>query len=352
MTIHSVYPSEDSEKAISNYTKQLNAAQREQGIETNPIEYIAGDHVTLKLDDVKAGDVIHIQHEYNLLGLRGIPFLFFYDKLGKRLESKIITTMHNVLSQKDKFNENFIKTFFRKTLYRVQNRIIRKNSDLVIVHADFFKKILVEEYNFPEEKVIVLRQGILENIEITPKEQAKKELGLEGDVFLLIGSLVPDHGADTIIRQAKEIGGTIVIAASDRAINDRNDGRQESWLWHLEELIKVYKADNVRLDIKELPYELWWKYFSAADVVLLPYKGEIGSGIFSDCIATRRPMVTSDIKYFREFQDQKFVEIAKHDYSKAIKKVMSEDVDEDFDRYTKEYGLSNLARKYKEIYNG
>ena len=117
-------------------------------------------------------------------------------------------------------------------------------------------------------------------------------------------------------------------------------------------MIKVYKADNVRLDIKELPYELWWKYFSAADVVLLPYKGEIGSGIFSDCIATRKRMVTSDIKYFREFQDQKFVEIAKDGYSKAIKKIMSEDVDEDFDRYTKEYCLSNLARKYKEIYNG
>ena len=144
MKVHSIYPSEDSEKAISNYTKQLIKAQRKEGIKINTIEYTAGDHVTLKFGNkIKRGDVLHIQHEYNLLGMRGIPFLFLYDKLGKRMKCKVITTMHNVLSQKDKFNENFVKTFFRKTLYRVQNRIIRKNSDIVIVHAEFYNKILV-----------------------------------------------------------------------------------------------------------------------------------------------------------------------------------------------------------------
>ena len=55
------------------------------------------------------------------------------------------------------------------------------------------------------------------------------------------------------------------------------------------------------VDIKDLPYSLWWKYFAAADVVLLPYKGGIGSGIFADCIATDKPMVGSNIPYFKEF---------------------------------------------------
>lgn len=366
MKVNSIYPGEDSEKAISNYTKQLIKSQIAQGIKINPIEYTAGDCSTLRLDDVEKGDVIHIQHEYNLLGMFGIPFFFLYDNLGKRMKCKVITTMHNVLSQKEKFSGNLVKTFLRKTLYRFQNRTIRNNSDIVIVHADFFKRILVDEYNFPEEKVVVLRQGIQEDVKLIPKKQAKKELGLEGKVYLIIGSLIPDHGADIIIKQAKEIGGTILIVGNNRAINDRNDTRIMNWLDYLTELANIHKAKNVRLDMGEIPYELWWKYFAAADVVLLPYRGGIGSGIFSDCIVAKKPMVTSNTKYFRESEKYwRFVDMAESmktcgnnvssrcDYAQAIKNIESRDksiIEEDFNIYTKEHGLTNLAKKYKEIY--
>ena len=362
MKVHSIYPSEDSEKAISNYTKQLIKAQREQGIEINPIEYTAGNSSTLKLDDIKDGDVVHIQHEYNLLGRYGIPFFDLYSNLaGKKVRK--ITTMHNVLSQKQEFNESKIKTYFRKMLYRFQNKEIRDNSDIIIVHAEFFKKILVEEYDVPREKIIVLRQGIQEDIKLIPQKQAKKELNLKGNVYLIIGSLIPDHGADIIINQANEIGGTILIVANDKAVNDRNDSRIKEWLRYLKEDVKLKNIKNIRFDIKDLPYELWWKYFAAADVVLLPYKGGIGSGIFADCIATRKPIVGSNIKYFREFaEDWKFIRIAETmktcgnnvssrcDYAQAIKGIMSEDIGDDFDKYIKRNGLTALANKYKDIY--
>jgi len=295
----------------------------------------------------------------------GLPFFALYGKLRERMKCKVVTTMHNVLSQNQKFEGNPIKTFFRKTLYRFQNRIIRKNSDVVIVHAEFFKKILVNEYNFPKEKVVVLRQGILEDIKITQKNKTKKQLKLKGKVYLIIGSLVPDHGADIVLKQANEIDGTIVVAASDRAINDRNDDRQALWLAHLKEIVKVNKIKNVRFDIREIPYSLWWKYFSAADVVLLPYKGGIGSGIFADCIATRTPMIGSDIKYFREFaMDWNFIRIAETgkicgnnistrcDYAQAIEGMLPEDINDEFDKYIRKYGMTALAKKYKEIYNG
>lgn len=363
MRIFSIYPAEESEKAISNYTKQLIKNQVAQGIDVTPLDYIAGDYSTLDLDYIKKGDVVHIQHEYNLFGQFGLPFFKFYKTLRQR-DVKIITTMHNVLSKKHKFRGNFIKTILRKMLYKYQNQIINISSDKVIVHAKFFKKILVEEYGFEEENVLVLEQGIQEDIEMIHKDQAKFELKLEGNVFLIIGSLVPDHGADIILKQAEEIGGTIVVAASNKAINDRNDSRQREWLDHLKEIVKVNKIKNVRFDIKELPYPLWWKYFAAADVVLLPYKAGIGSGIFADCIAAKRPMVTSNIKYFREFQDWKFIEIGESvkmcgnnistthsDYAKAIEKIMSTDIADDFEKYTKEYGLTTLAKKYKEIYS-
>ena len=353
--IYSIYPKEESEKAISNYTKQLIKAQRDQGIKVNDLQYTAGDSSTLNLDKIKQGDVVHIQHEYNLLGKFGLPFFKVYSNLGKK-RVKVITTMHNVLSKKQKFSGSFIKTFLRKKLYKYQNRTIRNNSDIVIVHAEFFKKILVEEYKFQEEKVMVLRQGIQENIKLIPQEQAKKQLGLEGNVYLIIGSLIPDHGADIVIRQACDIDGTILIVANNKAVNDRNDSRIREWLKYNKDLAVEELSTNVRFDIKDLPYDLWWKYFAAADIILLPYRGGIGSGIFADCIATKKPMVTSSIKYFREFaQDWKFINIAwKEDcYMNAIntiQKINKVELDNEFNKYIKEYGMTSLSKKYKEIY--
>lgn len=357
MKIHSIYPSEESEKAISNYTKQLIKAQRKQGLKINDLTYTAGDYSTLDLSNIKDGDVVHIQHEYNLFGQYGLPFFRLYKTLRDK-KAKIITTMHNVLSQNHKFKGNPLKTFLRKQLYIHQNKIINVSSDKTIVHAKFFKDILVDEYGFLEEDVIVLRQGILEDVKITPQAKAKKELGLKGKVYLLIGSLVPDHGADIILKQAKEIDGTIVVAASDKAINDRNDDRQTDWLSNLKDIVDENEIENVRFDIKELPYKLWWKYFSAADMVLLPYSKGIGSGIFADCIATKTPMVGSNIEYFREFEASwDFIGIAwKEDsYMSAINEMLKTDklwLGLEFDNYIKEHGMIALAKKYKEVYNG
>jgi len=357
MKVASIFPKEESEKAISNYTKQLIKSQKQRGIDVTPIMYTAGKASTLRkqFSDLKEYDVVHIQHEYNLLGGYGLPFFELYDELEYQ-KKKVITTMHNVLSQNEEFKSGRIKTFLRKLLYRKQNKVIGKVSDKIIVHANFFKKILVDEYNLPEEKIIVLPQGIREDVELIDKARAKKELDLEGPVHLIIGSLIPDHGADIIINQAERIRGTILIVANSKSLNDRNDTRVKDWLKYNKDLVKEKGLKNVRFDIKDLPYDLWWKYFAAADIVLLPYKGGIGSGIFADCIATNKPMVGSNIPYFQEFaKDWGFIKIAENeeDYVNKIEEIISEDDLKntlDFNMYKQKYGLTALANRYNWVY--
>ena len=140
MNIFSIYPEESSEKAISNYTKQLIKGQKSQGVYVSSLTYTAGDYSTLKLDDIKERDVVHIQHEYNLFGKFGLPFFHLYQTLGKK-KVRVITTMHNVLSKKQKFEGNPIKTILRKQLYKYQNEILEKNSDIIIV-----RRILQEDF--------------------------------------------------------------------------------------------------------------------------------------------------------------------------------------------------------------
>jgi len=360
MKIASIYPSEESEQAISNYTKQLIKNQKNQKINVKPIKYLAGKPFSLfkKFNEFKNYDVIHIQHEYNLLGWYGLPFFVFYFYMFFS-KTKLITTMHTVLSRKEKFKSGKLKTFLRKILYWAQNRLIGRVSDKVVVHANFFKKILVKEYNVPPKKIIMFPQGVQEDIKLISQARAKKELKLKGPVYLVIGSFIPDHGADIAVRQSKKIGKTVLIVANSKALNDRNDSRIRDWLELNKNIVKKDKLEKyVRFDIRELPYPLWWKYFAASDIVLLPYKGNIGSGIFADCIATKKPMIGSNIKYFNEFaKDWGFIKIAntEGDFGKVVKEVMKKKnynkMISEFKRYLKQFGLTPLAKKYAKLYN-
>ena len=106
-----------------------------------------------KIPEILNFNVIHIQHEYNLLGNYGMPFFLLYFSLFFS-KVKVITTMHTVLSQKEKFTGNRIKLILRKILYITQNKVINWFSEKTIVHANFFKEILVKEYGFNPKKVM------------------------------------------------------------------------------------------------------------------------------------------------------------------------------------------------------
>jgi len=363
MKVAMVFPTRESEKAISGYAVTLTDAMRKQKVDVEDVTYAAGKPLSLfkQIPSLCKKEVIHIQHEYNLLGKYGLPFFVFFTGGGIFKKGKLVTTMHTVLSQKEIFRESKLKTFFRKSLYWAQNKIIRWSSDKVIVHANFFKEILIKEYGFKEEKISVFPQGIIEGIKTLSKEKARKKFNLSGPVYLFMGGMVPDHGHDIIIKQAKEIGATILVVANPSSVNDRNDLRNLSYL---EENQKYVKDNNlgkfVRFDIFGINDKKpeWWEYFSAADLVMLPYRGGIGSGIFAHAMAMKKPVIASNIKFFNEIS-KNFgclkVASQEKDYPKIIQEAMKKDtynkmVDE-CQRYVKSYGLSSLSLKYKKVYS-
>jgi len=284
-----IFPNRESEKPISGYSVNLVKALRKNKIDTDELTYTAGSPKTFfkLLPKLKKYDVVHIQHEYNLLGNLGLPFFWVYFYLLFLKKTKVITTMHTALPLNEKFKGNFIKTFLRKTLYVFQNRIINSASDKIFVHSNFFVPVLVNDYNVPKNKLVVLPQGIIEGVKLTPKAKAKKELKISGNVYLIIANLHWDKGADIIIKQADKIGKTILVVSSPIPVSDRRQKRLSDYINSLKKHVEDNNlADYVRFDIAPLTDEMpkWWTYFSAADVVLQSYRGGIGSGIFPSLI--------------------------------------------------------------------
>jgi len=361
MKVGMMFPDRNSEKAISGYSCTLTENMRKTGIPIEDVTYFAGKpwSIIKKIWKIKKFDVIHIQHEYNLLGWYGIPFFILYFIL-LFSKIKVVTTMHTALSMKENFNGNKLKTILRKILYFTQNRMIKWISSKTVVHANFFKEILCKEYGFNKKDILVFPQAIIENVKITPKNKAKRELNLSGPVYLFMGEIVPDHGQDIIIKQTKNIGPTILVVGSPFSVNDRNSSRVKSYLKENQDYVKEENLDKiVRFDIFKMDdkKQEWWNYFCAADLVLLPYRGGIGSGIFAHAMATETPVVASNIKFFNEIS-KKFgcLKITKKesDYPKVIKESMKpknlKRMIKECKRYKKIFGLTPFSKKYKRLY--
>lgn len=361
MKVAMIYPTRESEKAISGYSQTLVDNIKKQGTDIESFFYTAGSPLSLfkKFNHLKKYDVVHMQHEYNLLGKYGLPFFSFY-LLSSFYKFKVITTMHTILSQKEKFKGSKLKTLLRKILYFIQNRWINWFSDKIFVHANFFKQILVKEYGVKPQKIVVLPQGIIEDVPLYNKTKIKKELKLSGPVYLFMGSMIPDHGHDIIVSQADKLDGTVLVVANPGAVNDRNSDRVRNYIEENKKIVKEKKLDKfVRFDIFDINDKnpLWWKYFAAADLVMLPYRGGIGSGIFAHSIAARRPIIASNIKFFKEAaKNFEGISLAKsdEDYPKVIKEAMNpkklKKMEDACAKYLGEFGLSALAKKYKAIY--
>ena len=119
--------------------------------------------------------------------------------------------MHTVISKESKRIGSMIYVF-----YNISNFIIRICANKIIVHSQVFKDILIKDYEFEEERISVIRHGV-EEVPKFDKEKVKKELGLKGNVYLIIGTFHPDHQPHIIINQTDKIGkGVVVVYNSGR----------------------------------------------------------------------------------------------------------------------------------------
>ena len=361
MKVAMVIPSRKSDKAISSYAVEITKSIKKQKVDIENVFYNAGSPKSFFkiIPKLKKYDVIHLHHEYNLLDFYGLPFFLIYPILWLIKKGALVTMMSTVLSQKEKFKGKPFKNFLRKYLYFFQNRLINWTSDSIIVTMKFHKDILVKEYEFKSDKVEIFPSGGPTKVKIIPKQKAKKELKLSGPVYLIIGNMVPDHRIDTILRQAKKIEGTILIVGNPNPINDRNRKRVQSYLESNKNYVKENNLKNVRFDIFYITDEnpLWWKYFSAADIVLQAYRKGIGSGIFLHAMATKTPVVANNTEFFREIKEKfdclKLVKEEK-DYPKIIREVMKpityKKMEKGCEKYLKENNWDKIGKRYKELY--
>lgn len=352
-------PSKESEKGIAFYSNDLLESITKSKLKIEKVEYERANFLSLlkTISKLKNFDLIHIQHENRLFGpIDGIWFMPFILLLGILKKGKIIMTFHNIHTKNEKLFSlhpilNYVKRWFTHPLNYIFANFF---TSYFIVHTNFLKNDLIKNSQIKPSKIKVIPQGVKRRKNIINKKLAKKKLNLSGNVYLLTGNMGPNKGFDIIVRQAKKIKGIILIAG-----NNKDYGIKKDYLEEMKRFAKKNKLENVRFDMKEginAENNLWWLYFSAADLVILSYRMMTTSGIFIDSMSAGKPIVGCNSRYFREIS-KKYgcVKIAQNEenYPRAIKEAMKilEEMEREAKRFAKDNNIILIGKDYKNLYN-
>lgn len=289
-------------------------------------------------------DVVHIQHEYGLFGPnRGMEIVDLVLRL-RMIRVPVVITLHTVYES------------LSPEEHLVLRHLLAECSG-IIVHEDFQRQTLRSELgNKIADKVEVIDHGIRE---VAAVDDAKAKLDLEDSkVVMLCGYFRPTKGfhkaLDFFGEVAEEHPDALLVLAGKTRNIEYDDYRRQL----LAEIEAAPFASQVRVLSGQFPQHTFDTLLSAADVVVLPYDVGAQSGVLSQAIAFKRPIVTSKLRAFQSVTARSGAGVSCDDdsYGKEINRILGDgDVARSLatsaDRYIRRRGgWSVVASRHEDLY--
>ncbi len=217
-------------------------------------------------------------------------FLTIANRLGPK--SKVILEMHEVI---DPLEESILPI---RLYSRLAGKLIKSKVDIFATHSTSAKKQVAEIYKIDEQRIVVIPIGLYENYHLIADDKlSRKGLGIEEEFVILYFGLIRKYkGVPCLVEAFNKL-------PRDIALNSRLLVVGEDW----GDDTLVGEAVNSSPYKRQITYnpqfvadEMISKYFSAADVVVLPYLRTAGSGVANIAMAYGKPVITSDIETMRE----------------------------------------------------
>jgi glycosyltransferase involved in cell wall biosynthesis len=195
----------------------------------------------------------------------------------------IVFTIHNVLSHE------------RSHVYKTASLLLFKLGDHFIVHTGENRRQLISHYGIKSALISVIPHGSLDfqvRDKIDPAT-VREELGIipNRKVILLFGAIRRYKGVDTAIkalpRVAQEIPEAVLLIAGKL---------WQSWDPYQLLIERLRIKNSIVTVLDYVPSGEVYKYFEAADLVVLPYsRFDSQSGVGSTAVGFRKPMIVSDV---------------------------------------------------------
>lgn len=291
---------DDGTCGIGTYTGSLAAAlpgavdPRPVHIElgaVDPVEYLRAAARVATAD----GSVVHVQHEYGIFGPKSIMSWLFFPLLfvvSRVRGLPVVLTAHSV------WNRETIGPPL-EPLKRVYVWLNNRMLALVAHHIVFLSEATHEKFRASVPggycRTEVIPHGVQVRTMDLARTEAKEHFGFDEDDTVIVepGYVRPEKGTDRFVSLADHLPEHEFLVAG---------GGQEGYT-EFASRVAEEASENVTVT-GQLSDELFHAAFVAADVVVLPYRTVSQSGVFNWCAAYERPVVASDLSYFRRLRSE------------------------------------------------
>ncbi len=210
------------------------------------------------------------------------------------LRKRIVLTVHNVNAGIRDGSDSWLNRFTLRFQYRI--------ADQIFVHTERMKTELTRDFGVRDEAVNVIPFGINNATPQTgiTREQARERLGVQGGAraLLFFGNIIPYKGLEYLVA-AFEL---LAAARSDYQliIAGRPRGAEEYWSGIQQKIARDIETGRVIQAIKFVPDSETELYFTAADVLVLPYTEIFQSGVLFLGYSFGLPVLAADVGSMRD----------------------------------------------------
>lgn len=249
---------------------------------------------------VKDEDTIIIQFEFNMFGGSVLTLLFPAFLLLLRLQGKNPTVvLHQVVEDLNELvghlnlqGKSLVVKLFNLVL-RFFYFLVVSFAHKIVVHDDILRQRLVNMH-VDAAKVFVVPHGLGEYKKPISKLEARRDLRLplNAKIVLCYGFITWYKGSDWIVEQFATCNDLILVMAGGESPNLKSHKYYQAYYNSVRD--SANKASNIILT-GYLPESLVLKYFSACDVVVLPYRTQMSaSGPLAVAFSLGKPFLLSD----------------------------------------------------------
>lgn len=314
--------------------------------------------------------IVHFQFEFfgihsygRLYSSLGLPLALLLLRL---LRLKSVVTLHVVIPRDSSLRavresapgSRIIPTLVIEMFLLGWYGLVSKFASGLVVHANVFKRQLVEQYKTKPSKIGVIPHGV----DTVPLEMEPPKSFHNGRrrSILYFGVISPRKGLenlinayDLLLRREKD-DCILMLAGASPPYYDGYDSELRS-------MAHVHQLDERIRFLGEVNQKQASKLFSSAEFVVLPYKYNVGaSGSLSWALGHGVPVLATDTEYFAEEVSQgRFGLLVKPDQPKlladAMEKLLSEESAlKEFSANSRRLGMSrawsSVAAKTLEFY--
>jgi len=206
--------------------------------------------------------------------------------------ARMVLDMHEVV---DPLEESILPI---RLYSRLVGRRLVQGLDAYTTQSQFAKTRVAKVYHIEEDMISVVSMGLYEDYK-QPIDSAlcKEELGIKEEFVILYFGLIRHYKGVPYLVKAFNLLPPSIAARSRLLIVGE--------IWEEEKVLRQlihaspYKS-QISLVPQYVPDVMIPRYFSAADVVALPYLRALGSGVAHLAMPYGKPIITSDLDAMRE----------------------------------------------------